>query len=71
MSSENISFLMQKWTCRPTSKRGRIVAIPSNATHMWPVQILAKQTQNLPETNRNASQRVLRGFTLHSLDSDT
>jgi len=37
MSSENISFLMKKWTC--TSKRERMVAIPSNATHTRPVQI--------------------------------
>jgi len=38
---------------------------------MRPVQIWVKQTQNLPETNINVSQRVLRGLTLHSLDSDS
>jgi len=32
-----------------------MVAISSNATHMRPVQISVKQTQNLPETRRDKS----------------
>jgi len=37
MSSDNSSFLMKKVDM--CSKKGRMVAIPSNATHMGPVQI--------------------------------
>jgi len=37
MSSEIISYVVEKWTCTP--KRGRMVALLNNATHMRPVQI--------------------------------
>jgi len=46
-------FSWKKWTCN--SKRGRMVALFSNATHMRPVQIWVRQTQNLPETCRDVS----------------
>jgi len=32
-----------------------MVAIPSNAAHMRPVQVWVKQTQNLQETSRDVS----------------
>ena len=62
-------FSWKKWTC--TSKRGRMGAIPSNVTHMRPVQIWVKQRQNLPVTSRVVNPYVLRGLTLETLDSDT
>jgi len=37
MSSEVFHFSSKKWTCTP--KKGRMVALLNNATHMRPVQI--------------------------------
>jgi len=41
-------FSWQTWTC--TSKRGRMVALLNNATHMRPAQ-----RQNLPERSKDVS----------------
>ena len=46
-------FACKKWTCRPTLKRGRVADLFNNVTHMRPVQICVRQTQNLPETSRD------------------
>jgi len=39
MSSEIISFLMKKVDMQPTPKRGRMLALFNNGTHMRPLQI--------------------------------
>jgi len=49
-------FISQKkWTCRPTPKRGHMLALLYNATYMRLVQIGVRQTQNLPVTSRDVS----------------
>jgi len=70
MSSEIISFLMKNVNMY-FKKRTYGIALLNNVTHMRPVQISVKPMQNLPVTSRDESYGVLRGLTLHSLDSDT
>jgi len=55
MSSEIISFLKKKWTCRPAPKRGRMLALLYNASRVQPVQIGVRQRQNLPITSTDVS----------------
>ena len=48
------NFSWKKWTCN--SKRGRMVALLSDATHTRPVQIWVRQTQNLPDSSRDQAR---------------